>query len=93
MSIWRHQVRFTAYGWLEAEQHPVEFEESLLPARKPSHVHDINGVYAHPYERRAMGDGRNDEPSIVSGRRCGDASEPFCGLIRYQRRVCATTTQ
>jgi hypothetical protein len=44
---------------------PVEFEESLLPARKPSHVHDINGAYTHPYERRAMGDGRNDEPSIV----------------------------
>jgi hypothetical protein len=28
-----------------------------------------------------------------AGRRCGDAFEPFCGLIRYQRRLCVTTTR
>ena len=72
---------------------PVKIEERLLPARKSTYVHGIRGVDTHSFERRAMGHGRNDEPSIVSGRRCGDASEPFCGLIRYQRRLCATTTQ
>jgi hypothetical protein len=44
---------------------PMEFEESPLPARKSTYVHGIRGVDTHSFERRAMGDGRNDEPSIV----------------------------
>jgi hypothetical protein len=43
----------------------MEFEESPLPARKSTYVHGIRGVDTHSFERRAMGDGRNDEPSIV----------------------------
>jgi hypothetical protein len=44
---------------------PVKFQERFLPARKSTYVHGIRGVDTHSFERRAMGDRRNDEPSIV----------------------------
>jgi hypothetical protein len=43
----------------------VEFEESLLPARKSTYVHGIRGVGTHSFERRAMGHRRNDEPPTI----------------------------
>ena len=36
---------------------PVKIEEGPLSARKPSDVHDINGVYAHPLQGWTMGHG------------------------------------
>jgi len=42
----------------------VKFQERFLPAGKSPHVRGFGGLDTRPYERRAMGHRRNDEPSI-----------------------------